>query len=152
MFENFSPQSRAISRGAACGPSAQMLETSVGCKQAAHHPAAWFSRDLMRFRAQNFAAAKNCRIFWSEIGSNSRAISRGAACRSSTRMLRTSEECKQAVHHRAVWISARSHAISNAKFRGREKFSKISVGNHLRIAQNLTCCIVPTLGTVLGDL
>ena len=44
-------------------------------------------------------------------------------------MLGTSEGRGQAVHHRAARISARSHAISNAKFCGRENFSKISVAN-----------------------
>ena len=47
---------------------------------------------------------------------------------------------------------ARSRAISIAKFRGREKVSKISVRNSPRIAPNRTCRGMPTLGTVCGDL
>ena len=54
----------------------------------------------------------------------------------------TSEDRKQAAHHKAEWISARSHAIPNAKFCGRENFSKFSLRNPLRnsvrIARNLT--------------
>ena len=55
---------------------------------------------------------------------------------------------------RSPWISARSPAISNAKFCGRGKFSKISVGNPLKgkIVRNRTRRSMPTLGTVVGDL
>ena len=44
-------------------------------------------------------------------------------------MFKTFEGRKQAAHHQAAWISARSHAISIEKFCGREKFSKFSVAN-----------------------
>ena len=53
---------------------------------------------------------------------------------------------------RTTRILARSHAIPNEKFCGREIFSKISVRNPLRIARNLTRRTMPTLGTVFGDL
>ncbi len=58
----------------------------------------------------------------------------------------------KAWRRRASRIAARSRAISNAKFRGRENFSKISVRNPLQIAWNLTRRIVPTLGKVFGDI
>ena len=83
-----------------------------------------FRCDLARFRTQNFAAAKIFRKFRSEIRSESRAISRAAACRRSAEWLGTCEGREQAGHHLAAWILARSHAISNAKFCGREIFRK----------------------------
>ena len=44
-------------------------------------------------------------------------------------MLRTSKGRKEAAHNLAAWISARSHAIPDAKFLRPRKFSKISVRN-----------------------
>ena len=67
-------------------------------------------------------------------------------------LLGTSERRQQAAYHQAARILARSHTILNAKFYGREKYSKISVGNPLKIARNATCRGVPTLGIVVGDL
>ena len=86
-----------------------------------------FWRDLARFRTQNLAAAKIFRKFRSEIRCESHAISRPAACRRSAQLLGTSTRRKQAAQHRTARITARSRAISNAKFCGRENFSKICV-------------------------
>ena len=69
------------------------------------------------------------RKIFENVDRKSHAISRAAACRRSAQMLGTSKGRKQAVHHKAAWISARSHAIFNEKFCDRAKFSKISVGN-----------------------
>ena len=66
------------------------------------------------------------RKFFEIFGRESHGISRAAACRRSAQLLGTSKRRKQAVHRREAWISVRSHAISNAKFCGREKFSKFS--------------------------
>ena len=60
-------------------------------------------------------------------GRESHEISRAAACRRSAHLLVPSAGRKQAAHHQAAWISARSRAIPDAKFCGRENFSKISV-------------------------
>ena len=75
------------------------------------------------------------RKFRSEIRSESHTISRAAACRHSAQLLGTSEGREQAQHQQAAWISARSHANSNAKFRGRENFVE-SLGR--KSAQNRT--------------
>ena len=95
------------------------------------------------------------RFFFENFGPKiigSEFISRGAACRLSAQMLGISEGRERAAHHAATWISARSRVISNAKFRGREKFSKISVGNPLRIARNLARRCMPMLCTDVEDL
>ena len=108
------------------------------------------SRDFGRI--ENFAAAKNFRNFRSEIRCESHEISRAAACQRSAQCLETFMHRGKAWRRRATRISARSRAIPNAKFCVREKFSKISVRNPLRIARNLTRRSMPTLGTVFGDL
>ena len=57
-------------------------------------------------------------------------------------MLRTSKGREQAAHHQAAWISARSHAISDAKFCGREECSKISIENpksHANFSRAAAC-------------
>ncbi len=63
-----------------------------------------------------------------------------------------------------LWLAAMSAALGQPEFRrnltrfrtenfrGREKFSKFSVGNPSRIARNLTRRSMPTLDTVVGDL
>ena len=107
-----------------------------------------FRCDLTRFRTKNCATAKIFENFDRE----SHRIARAAACRRSAQLSGTSYGRKQAAHHLAAWISARSHAISNEKFRGREKFSKISVKNLVRIARNLMRRSMLTLGTVVADL
>ena len=69
------------------------------------------------------------RKFSENFGPKSHAISRFTACLRSAELLWTFEGREQAEHHEATWISARSRAISNEKFRGRENFSKISARN-----------------------
>ena len=81
-----------------------------------------FRRDLTQFQTNIFAAAKIFRKFRSEIRLESRTISRTAACRRSAQMSGTSKGRGKAARHRAARISARSRAISNAKFCGREIF------------------------------
>ena len=83
---------------------------------------------------------------------NSHAIFRFRACRRSAQLLGTSEGRKRAAHHQAAWISARSRASSNAKFRRREKKSKISAIISIDITCNLTLRSIKTLGLVVGDL
>ena len=84
-----------------------------------------FRRDLKRFRTKILRPRK----FFENFDRESHAISHAAACRRSAELLGTSEGREHAAHNRAAWISARSHAISNAKFCCREKFSKFSVRN-----------------------
>ena len=99
-------------------------------------------------RTQNFAAAKKIRKFRTEMRSEPHAISRSTACQRSAQLSGTSKGREQAAHHQAAWISARSHAISDAKF----EFSKISVRNRLEIARNITRRSMLTLATDVGDL
>ena len=72
------------------------------------------------------------RQFFEIFGREPHAIARAAARGRSAQLLGTSEGRKHAEHHEAAWISARSHAISNAKFCDRENFSKISVRNRVQ--------------------
>ena len=76
-----------------------------------------------------FCGRENFRKLRSETRCESHESSRAAACRRSAQLLGTSAGHEQAEHCQAAWISARSRAISNAKFCGREHFSKISVAN-----------------------
>ena len=108
-----------------------------------------FRRDYTRFRTLNFAAALNIEMFGSEIRCE---ISRATACRRSAKCLSTSKARREAAYRQALRLSARSHAISNAKFRGRERISKFSVRNPLRIARNLTRHSMPTLRKLLQHL
>ena len=55
------------------------------------------------------------------------ATKRSTACRRSAKCLGTCAARSKAVHHQSAGISARSRAISDEKFCGREKFSKFSV-------------------------
>ena len=118
-------ESHAISRAAACRRSAQLLGTSEGREQAAHHRAAWISARSRAISNEKFCDRENYfRKFRSEFRSKSHKIVRGTACRRLKQMLGTSTGQKEAAHHQAAWISARSRAISNAKFCGRENFRK----------------------------
>ena len=105
--------------------------------------------DLTRFRTKkSFAAAKNSK-FSVENRAESHAPQHADARHS---CLGTFKGYEQAAHHQAARILGRSHAISNAKFCGREKFSKISVRNPLQIARILPCRSIQTLNVVLMDL
>ena len=95
------------------------------------------------------------RNFGLKIRRESHRIARATAYRRSAQCLGTSAGRGQAAAREAQRISARSRAVSIAKFRGREfflKFSKMSVRNSPKIAPNLTRHSMPTLGTEFRDL
>ena len=155
FFENFDPKCaanrteshaprRADARHSCRGPLTVVSKLRTTKRHA-------FWRDLMRFRTKNFAAAKTCRTFRSEMRCTSHGISRAAACRRSAPCLGTSVARREAVHRQAARISVRSHAISNEKFRGRENFRKFR-SDPPRIARNLTRHSMLTVATDVGDL
>ena len=91
--------------------------TRRGCTSSSGADFGAISRD---FERKILRPRKSFEIF----GRESHKISRAAACRRSAQLLWTSKGRKQAAHHRAAWLSARSHAVLNEKFCGREKFFK----------------------------
>ena len=97
------------------------LASSSGANFGAISRDSEFERKILRPR-------KSFEIF----GRESHEISRAATCRRPTPCLGTSLARGEAVRRQAELISMRSHAISNARFCGRENFSKFSVENRTK--------------------
>ena len=110
FFRNFRSEIRsesgAISRAAACRRSAQMLGTSEAREHAFHHKAALISARSRAISNEKCCGRETFGQFRSEIRSESRAISRAAACGCLRQFLRTCENYGEAVHHQAARISA----------------------------------------------
>ena len=82
---------------------------------------------------------KKLQNFRSEIRRKSHGISRSAARRLSAQCVGTFPLLDKAARRQLAWILARSHAISDEKFRGREKVAKFSVRNPSHIPRASAC-------------
>ena len=145
-------KSHEISRAAACRRTAQCLETSKARGRAVRRQSQGIWARSCADSDAKFCTREELLKISIENPKSHAIISRAAACRRSAQLLGTSEGRKRAAHYQAACISARSQAIANAKFCGREIFSKFSVRNPFRIAQNLTRHSMPTLRTAVQDL